>query len=213
LRLPWKCYLPFFKIDSRSDKIDSRGKKSIPFTINATFKADVKLLKFSIPVTAKGELPLPTSIPANRRFQNEIATHQIQRHTFRAQQRTAIVKESKDEAISHIFFETTILLRLYSFIADAGNCTTSDTSFAAQGTLLHLASATAPFLIPSVLRDTNIGTLCTPHLNTIETHWLRFLFPKGFDEQLHGFCNLLSRMVQLCRYRAGGTTDWSIQLH
>ena len=64
LRLPLEVvYLHLFKSTQELTKAILGGKKSIPFTINATFKADVKLLKFSIPVTAKGELPLPTSVP------------------------------------------------------------------------------------------------------------------------------------------------------
>ena len=60
IRLPAEInYIKAFKSAEILTEAVIRGQKSIPFTLNAVFKIDVKLSTFKIPVTAKGDLPLP----------------------------------------------------------------------------------------------------------------------------------------------------------
>jgi len=60
IRLPAEIsYIKAFKSAEILAEAAIRGQKSIPFTLNAVFMIDVKLATFSIPVTAKGDLPLP----------------------------------------------------------------------------------------------------------------------------------------------------------
>jgi LEA14-like dessication related protein len=59
-RLPMTInYEGFFETAERLTKIILSGQKTIPFVLDTTFKLDIKILKFEIPVESKGELPLP----------------------------------------------------------------------------------------------------------------------------------------------------------
>jgi hypothetical protein len=60
IRLPADInYIKAFKSAEILAEAVIRGQKTIPFTLNAVFKIDVKSATFNIPVAAKGELPLP----------------------------------------------------------------------------------------------------------------------------------------------------------
>lgn len=52
-------YEGFFKTAAKLTKTVLGGKKTIPFVLDTTFTLNLKILKFSIPVESKGELPLP----------------------------------------------------------------------------------------------------------------------------------------------------------
>ncbi|MBT3229120.1 MAG: LEA type 2 family protein [Candidatus Marinimicrobia bacterium] len=52
-------YLDAFKSAGALTKAIAGGKKSIPFQMDITFKIELKVLKFDIPITTKGDLPLP----------------------------------------------------------------------------------------------------------------------------------------------------------
>jgi hypothetical protein len=52
-------YEGFFKSSSRLAKAVLGGQKTVPFVLETTFTLNLKILKFRIPVEAKGELPLP----------------------------------------------------------------------------------------------------------------------------------------------------------
>jgi LEA14-like dessication related protein len=59
-------YLDAFESAGALSKAILSGKKSIPFQMDMTFKIEVKILKFEVPVTAKGDLPLPNAKSANK---------------------------------------------------------------------------------------------------------------------------------------------------
>jgi len=60
IRLPAEInYIKAFKSAEILAEAVIRGQKTIPFTLNAVFKINVKLATFNIPVAAKGDLPLP----------------------------------------------------------------------------------------------------------------------------------------------------------
>jgi LEA14-like dessication related protein len=52
-------YEGFFKSAAKLTKAIVGGQKTIPFVLETTFTLNLKILKFKIPVEAKGELPLP----------------------------------------------------------------------------------------------------------------------------------------------------------
>lgn len=52
-------YEGFFKSAAKLTKTVLSGKKTIPFVLDTTFTLNIKILKFSIPIETKGELPLP----------------------------------------------------------------------------------------------------------------------------------------------------------
>jgi LEA14-like dessication related protein len=52
-------YLDAFESAGALAKAITKGKKSIPFQMDVTFKIELKVLKFEVPITAKGDLPLP----------------------------------------------------------------------------------------------------------------------------------------------------------
>ncbi|MBT6946552.1 MAG: LEA type 2 family protein, partial [Candidatus Marinimicrobia bacterium] len=52
-------YLDAFESAGMLAKTIAKGKKSIPFQMDITFKIKVKPLKFDVPITTKGDLPLP----------------------------------------------------------------------------------------------------------------------------------------------------------
>jgi hypothetical protein len=52
-------YQGFYKSASKLTKVILSGQKTIPFVLDTTFKLNLKILKFSIPVQCRGELPLP----------------------------------------------------------------------------------------------------------------------------------------------------------
>ena len=52
-------YLDAFESAGALAKVLAKGKKSIPFQMDITFKIKVKPLKFEVPITSKGDLPLP----------------------------------------------------------------------------------------------------------------------------------------------------------
>lgn len=52
-------YLDAFESAGMLAKTIAKGKKSIPFQMDITFKIEVKPLKFDVPITTKGDLPLP----------------------------------------------------------------------------------------------------------------------------------------------------------
>jgi len=52
-------YLDAFKSAGALTKAIAKGKKSIPFQMDMNFKIEVKVLKFDVPITTKGDLPLP----------------------------------------------------------------------------------------------------------------------------------------------------------
>jgi LEA14-like dessication related protein len=52
-------YEGFYKSAARLTKVILGGQKTIPFVLDTTFTLNLKILKFKIPVEAKGELPLP----------------------------------------------------------------------------------------------------------------------------------------------------------
>ena len=52
-------YLNAFKSAGALTKAIASGKKSIPYKMDITFKIKVKPLNFDIPITTKGDLPLP----------------------------------------------------------------------------------------------------------------------------------------------------------
>jgi hypothetical protein len=60
IRLPAEIsYIKAFKsAEILTDAVIS-GQKSVPFTLNTVFKINVKAATFSIPVTSRGDLPLP----------------------------------------------------------------------------------------------------------------------------------------------------------
>lgn len=60
IRLPAEIsYIKAFKSAEILTEAVVSGQKSVPFTLNTVFKIDVKVATFSIPVTSKGDLPLP----------------------------------------------------------------------------------------------------------------------------------------------------------
>jgi len=54
-------YLHVFKSAAELTKAIVAGQKTLPFRLETKFKLDLKVKKFEIPVTAKGEIPLPTA--------------------------------------------------------------------------------------------------------------------------------------------------------
>jgi LEA14-like dessication related protein len=59
-RLPMTInYEGFFKSAKKLKEIIIGGQKTIPFVLQTTFKLNLNILKFDIPVEVKGELPLP----------------------------------------------------------------------------------------------------------------------------------------------------------
>ncbi len=52
-------YVNAFKSIEELTKSILGGAKTIPFRLDITFKIDLKVLKFEIPISAEGELPLP----------------------------------------------------------------------------------------------------------------------------------------------------------
>ncbi len=52
-------YTKVFKSAAILAKTVIGGEKSVPFTIKTNFKVDLKLIKFNIPLTAEGDIPLP----------------------------------------------------------------------------------------------------------------------------------------------------------
>ncbi len=59
-RLPMTInYEAFFKSAEKLTKIILGGQKTIPFVLETRFTLNLKILKFSIPVEVKGQLPLP----------------------------------------------------------------------------------------------------------------------------------------------------------
>jgi LEA14-like dessication related protein len=59
-RLPMTInYVGFFQTAEKLTKIILKGQKTIPFVLDTRFTLNLKILKFSIPVEVKGELPLP----------------------------------------------------------------------------------------------------------------------------------------------------------
>jgi LEA14-like dessication related protein len=52
-------YEGFFKSASKLAKAVLGGQKTVPFVLETTFTLNLKILKFRIPVEARGELPLP----------------------------------------------------------------------------------------------------------------------------------------------------------
>lgn len=66
-RLPLEInYLDVFESAGALAKAITQGKKSIPFQMDITFKIEVKVLKFEVPITAKGDLPLPKATPPKK---------------------------------------------------------------------------------------------------------------------------------------------------
>jgi LEA14-like dessication related protein len=60
LKLPLEInYVHVFKTVEELTKAILGGAKTIPFQLDITFKIDLKALKFQIPISTKGELPLP----------------------------------------------------------------------------------------------------------------------------------------------------------
>lgn len=60
LRLPLEInYVNVFKSAEELTKSVLGGAKTIPFKIDITFKVNLKVVKFEIPISAEGELPLP----------------------------------------------------------------------------------------------------------------------------------------------------------
>jgi len=60
LKLPLEInYVNVFKSAEELTKSILGGAKTIPFRLDITFKIDMKMLKFNIPISAEGELPLP----------------------------------------------------------------------------------------------------------------------------------------------------------
>ncbi len=60
LKMPMDIvYLHVFKSAEELTKAILAGQKTIPFRLETKFKIDLKVKKFEIPVTAKGEIPLP----------------------------------------------------------------------------------------------------------------------------------------------------------
>ena len=60
LNLPLEInYVHVFKSAEELTKAILGGAKTIPFQLDITFKIDLKGLKFKIPISTKGELPLP----------------------------------------------------------------------------------------------------------------------------------------------------------
>jgi LEA14-like dessication related protein len=60
IRLPAEInYMKAFKSVEILTEAIVGGQKTIPFTLNTVFKIDVKVATFNIPVTARGDLPLP----------------------------------------------------------------------------------------------------------------------------------------------------------
>jgi LEA14-like dessication related protein len=60
IRLPVKIdYIKAFKsVEILTEAVVS-GQKSVPFTLTSAFKINVKSATFNVPVTARGDLPLP----------------------------------------------------------------------------------------------------------------------------------------------------------
>ncbi|MCF7825413.1 MAG: LEA type 2 family protein [Candidatus Marinimicrobia bacterium] len=54
-------YLDAFESAGALTKAIASGKKSIPFQMDMTFKIKMKVLNIEIPITTKGDLPLPTA--------------------------------------------------------------------------------------------------------------------------------------------------------
>lgn len=52
-------YLDAFETAGALTKAIVGGKKSIPFQLDINFKVEVKVLNFEVPITTKGDLPLP----------------------------------------------------------------------------------------------------------------------------------------------------------
>jgi LEA14-like dessication related protein len=60
LKLPLEInYVHVFKSAEELTKAVLAGEKTIPFRLDITFKIDLKVSKFQIPISTKGELPLP----------------------------------------------------------------------------------------------------------------------------------------------------------
>lgn len=60
LRLPLEInYANVFHSAAELTKAVLGGAKTIPFKLDITFKIDLKVLKFEIPLSVEGELPLP----------------------------------------------------------------------------------------------------------------------------------------------------------
>ncbi len=65
LKLPLEInYVNVFKSAADLTKAVLGGEKTIPFKMDILFKIDWKVLKFNVPITAEGELPLPEVKPA-----------------------------------------------------------------------------------------------------------------------------------------------------
>jgi LEA14-like dessication related protein len=52
-------YVGFFQTAEKLTKVILEGQTTIPFVLKTRFKLNLKIIHFSIPVEAKGELPLP----------------------------------------------------------------------------------------------------------------------------------------------------------
>jgi LEA14-like dessication related protein len=60
IRLPVEInYIKAFKSAEILTEAVVSGQKSVPFTLNTVFKINMKVATFNIPVTARGDLPLP----------------------------------------------------------------------------------------------------------------------------------------------------------
>lgn len=65
LKLPLEInYVNVFKSAADLTKAVLGGEKTIPFKMDILFKIDWKVLKFNVPITAEGSLPLPEVKPA-----------------------------------------------------------------------------------------------------------------------------------------------------
>lgn len=65
LKLPLEInYVNVFKSAAELTKAVLGGEKTIPFKMDILFKIDWKVLKFNVPITAEGELPLPEIKPS-----------------------------------------------------------------------------------------------------------------------------------------------------
>lgn len=56
-------YEGFFHSAGELAKVLATGQKTIPFTLKTVFHLDLTILKFSIPITTSGDLPLPEVSP------------------------------------------------------------------------------------------------------------------------------------------------------
>jgi LEA14-like dessication related protein len=60
LRLPGEIdYIRLFTSGELLTRAITRGERHIPFTLQGTFRSDVKMLKYAQPIKAEGVLPLP----------------------------------------------------------------------------------------------------------------------------------------------------------